>query len=402
MIYQPLAGARDLLPLDVAQKCWIEQHLQDVFQRWSYHRIITPTLERLDTLVAGGAVEPQTVIQVWDAKEGVLGLRPELTASIARAAVTRIGESEHPQRLYYNANIFRQQQGHVTSQHEFFQAGVELLGSGGWVADAEVLLLLADCLTTLGVESWHLILGEADLTRSLLQPFPAAHRHAVRQAIAQLNRVGLSELPLSPALQAHALTLLDLRGEPAQVLDQVSQLSLDPPQQQTLNTLRSLVDLLTTHPSITLDLSLIQTFDYYTGIVFEVVSQANGSQRVLGQGGRYDQLLSLYHPQGESIPGIGFSLNIEHLHQTLLATNQLPRQTAISQWLVVAETPPAIAAAFTHAQYLRGASGPLVGVEVELRHQSPEQTREQARDRRIPKIAWVNDQGSVTIESLAP
>ena len=44
MVYQPAAGARDLLPLDVAQKRWIEDRLQQVFHRWGYHRIITSTL----------------------------------------------------------------------------------------------------------------------------------------------------------------------------------------------------------------------------------------------------------------------------------------------------------------------------------------------------------------------
>ncbi len=401
-MYQPPAGARDLLPLDVAQKCWIEQRLQQVFQRWGYHRIITPTLERLDTLVAGGAVEPQTVIQVWDAEEGVLGLRPELTASIARAAVTRMEGVTHPQRLYYNANIFRQQSGHASGQHEFYQAGVELLGSSGLFADAEILLLLADCLTELGVQHWHVILGEADLTRSLLRPFPEAVRGAVRQAIAQLDRVGLANLPLNPELKDHALFLLDLRGEPAQVLQKVAQLPLDPPQHEAVTSLKALVEVLSTLPSLTLDLSLIQTFDYYTGIVFEIISDAASGQRVLGQGGRYDQLLGLYHPQGKMIPGIGFSFNVEHLHQVLLTLEKLPNQTPASHWLVVAETEAAIAAAFSHAHQLRqqNAQPPLTRVEVELSQKSPDEIRATARQQRIGKIAWVNVQGSVTIESL--
>lgn len=402
-MYQPPAGARDLLPLDVAQKCWIEQHLQQVFQRWGYHRIITPTLERLDTLVAGGAVEPQTVIQVWDAEEGVLGLRPELTASIARTAVTRMEGATHPQRLYYNANIFRQQQAHVSGQHEFYQAGVELLGSGGLLADAEILLLLADCLSVVGVQHWHVILGEADLTRSLLNPFPEAIRSDVRRAIAQLDRVGLANLSLSPELKDHALFLLDLRGEPAQVLQKVSQLPLDPPQHEAVTNLKSLVEILAPLPSLTLDLSLIQTFDYYTGVVFEIISDAESGQRILGQGGRYDQLLGLYHPQGKMMPGIGFSFNVEHLHQVLLGLGQLPTQTPASHWLVVPESEAAIAATFRHAQHLRSQNAqlPLTRVEIELSQKPPAEIRTIARQQRIAQIAWVNAQGSVTIESLA-
>jgi ATP phosphoribosyltransferase regulatory subunit len=55
---------------------------------------------------------------------------------------------------------------------EFYQAGVELLFSGGLLADAEILLLLADCFDSLAVPNWQIILGEAGLTRSLLSPFP--------------------------------------------------------------------------------------------------------------------------------------------------------------------------------------------------------------------------------------
>lgn len=400
MIYQPPIGARDLLPLDVAQKCWIEQRLQHVFHRWSYHRIITPTLERLDTLMAGGAIQLETVIQLR-ADEGVLGLRPELTASIARAAVTRMAGVTYPQRLYYNANVFRRDpESRVGSQQESYQAGVELLGRPGLLADAEVLLLLSDCLNSLGLGQWHLILGEAELTRSLLSPFPLPLRDHVRQAIADLDRVALDALSLPPELQQRALFLLDLRGKPANVLQKVAKLGLDPSQREILNNLKSLIELLGENVSLTLDLSLIQTLDYYTGVVFEVVSDGEMGQRVLGRGGRYDQLLSLYHPQGQRIPGIGFALNIEDLHQVLLPTHQLPRQTPASHWLVVPENPQAFAAALAYAQHLRTDHSSLVRVELELADRTPELVREYARHRQISQIAWVQAKGSPAIESI--
>lgn len=399
MIYQPPTGARDLLPVDVAQKQWIEHRLQDVFNGWSYHRIITPTLERLDTLVAGEAVRPETVIQVWDADEGILGLRPELTASIARAAATRMVET-YPQRLFYTANIFRRQPtGQTYGQHEFYQAGVELLGAGSVSADAEVLLLLADALSSLGLEQWHLVLGDAGLTRSLLWDFPKPLRGKVREAIAQLNYVELEQLPLEPTLRNRALKLMDLRGEPISILQQVSQWSLDATQLAAVQRLKSVVELLEGHPSVTLDLSLIQSFDYYTGLVFEVVSDSLSGQRVLGQGGRYDQLLGLYHPQGQMIPGIGFSLNMEDLQHVLMGT--LPQRTAVSHWLVVPESSELVAVAFRHAQQLRNQEG-SVRAEVEVEGRSPDQTRLYAQHRQIQQIAWVNASGSVTVETVEP
>lgn len=407
MVYQPPAGARDLLPLDVTQKRWIEHRLQQVFHRWGYHQIITSTLERLDTLMAGGAIQRSTVIQLQDLEEGTLGLRPELTASIARAAVTRMAGATYPQRLYYNANVFRRfQGGNHGRQQEFYQAGVELLGGGGSLADAEVLLLLADCLNQLMAGEWHLILGEASLTRSLLSVFPTQLQDQVRQAITHLDRVGLENLPLSTQLREHALFLFDLRGRPADVLQRVSSLELDASGREAVNNLKALIELLNeSFPAglnfpLILDLSLIRTFKYYTGIVFELVSDTEAGQRIVGQGGRYDQLLGLYHPQGQTYPSIGFALNIEDLYQVLLSTNQLPLETPASDWLVVPENTQAYIAAFTYAQTLRD-SAHLVRVEMDLGGREPDTIREYARRRRISRIAWMKAAGSPEIEILS-
>lgn len=410
MVHQPPSGARDLLPLDVAQKISIERRLQQVFHRWGYHQIITSTLERLETLMAGGAIDRSTLIQLQDAEDGELGLRPELTASIARAAAMRMaGTRWQPQRLYYNANVFRKGPDSGSGgQQEFYQAGVELLGAGGMVADAEVLLVLSECLQSLEIDDWHLVLGEAGLTATLLEAFPPNVRQKVRGAIANLDRIALETLPLSTELRERALLLFDLRGRPEEVLPIVAKLDLDLPQQAALNNLKSAIELLHQCQSkipnlkshIHLDLSLIQTFDYYTGIVFEVVSSSKTGQRVLGQGGRYDQLLGLFDPQGQNSPGIGFCLNIEDLHQVLLTEGQLPTETPASEWLVVPQTPEAGAAAFDYARKLRESTN-LVRVEIDLEsRETAEAAREYARDRRIAQIAWVNAEGLPTIETV--
>ena len=406
MVYQSPAGARDLLPLDVAQKRWIEDRLQHVFDRWGYHRIITSTLERLDTLMAGGAIDRSTVLQLQDLHDETLGLRPELTASIARAAATRMGGSTYPLRLYYNANVFRRaQENDHTRQQEFYQSGVELLGTGGLLADAEVLLLLLDCLKNLGLNQWSIVLGEAGLTRSLLAAFPLAVRNKVRRAIAHLDRITLETMSLPDGLREQALLLLDLRGNPTDVLQRVAQLKLDAYQHKALDNLKSLVDLLQSPLSprppaplpLTLDLSLIRTFDYYTGIVFEVISTGDSGTQILGQGGRYDQLLGLYHPQGQSNSGVGFSFQIEQLHRVLLPTGQLPQQTAAIDYLVVPESPQAYPEALSYAQALRDEN--QLRVELELGGRTPAEIRDCALQRRVAQIAWMKPSGAVEVEA---
>jgi len=414
MVYQPPSGARDLLPLDVAQKHWIEDRLEQVFQRWSYQRIITSTVESLETLMAGGAIDQATVIELQSPASQRLGLRPELTASIARTAVTRMARVSYPQRLYYIANVFRRAaHGSHGGQQELYQAGVELLGTGGSFADAEMLLLVIDSLAHLQIPGWHLILGNAGLTQSLLAPFPPEHQAAVRGAIAHLDRVTLETLPLDAPLRQRALQLMDLRGRPEDVLQTVSGLDLSPEQRRMVEGLKALIELLQEAiaqrppaiiPSLVLDLSLIETFDYYTGLVFEVVSDTADHQ-VLGKGGRYDNLLGVFHPDGTSYPGIGFMLSIEALHQVLMPSGQLPDATAASDWLVVPLQPAAAAAAFAYAQTIREATN-LVRVEVYLEPLAgpdpppAEAIRAIAKDRQINRIAWIRPDGLPEIETL--
>lgn len=412
MVYQTPAGARDLLPLEVAQKHWIEGRVEQVFQRWGYHRIITSTVEQLDTLMAGGAIAQDRVIEVRPGGSQRLGLRPELTASIARAAVTRMAQLSYPQRLYYTANVFRQtERSSQGGQQEFYQSGVELLGAADANADAEVLLLLAECLSSLNLQDWGLVLGDAQLTQALLRPFPPEVRPQVRQAIAQLDRVALEQLSLPNALHQRALTLFDLRGQPETVLQTTAQMDLDPEASQAVHRLKGVVDLLRqvinqggavspTVPTLVLDLSLVQPFDYYTGLVFEVVSAPHQGCQILGQGGRYDHLLGVFHPEGRSFPGVGFVLHTDALHQALLAKGHLPATTEPSEWLVVPRTPAAAAAAFTHAQTIRHSTS-LVRVEVYLADADPESVRHLARQRHIRRIAWIDTDGRPEVEALA-
>lgn len=447
MVYQPPTGARDLLPLEVTQQRWIEQRLQALFQRWGYHQIMTSTLERLDTLMAGGAVDRATVIQVQSDDDSELGLRPEVTASIARAAATRLGQAPRPLRLFYLANVFRK-----ARQREIYQAGVELLGSGTMLADAETLLLLSDCLAQLGLAQpgdkavdCSLIVGEAALTRSLLAPFPAQQRGLVLKAIAQLDRVTLEALALSSELRHIALTLLDLRGQPRAVLKKLRELPLTPPQEAIAQRLEALTELLgqrlrsrqaphaaTTDapqgpdqerekpspiiPEIILDLSLVQTFDYYSGIVFEVACRTPAGTWVVGQGGRYDQLLGLYDAKGESAPGIGFCLEIENLQQVLKSAERLPQTLPINEWLVVPWEAAAYEEAIQYAHKLKGtaepsaftgaAGGEPVRVELYLEALAEEEAiaqatvRAYAREQSIRRIAWIRPGQLPQIETL--
>jgi ATP phosphoribosyltransferase regulatory subunit len=310
----------------------------------------------------------------------------------------------YPQRLYYTANVFRRsKKGHPAGQQEHYQAGVELLGTRGTMADAETLLLLLNCLASLQLIDWQVVLGNAGLTRSLLDAFPIPIRDTVRSALATLDRVTLETLDIADELKQRAIHMLDLRGRPRDVLQRVNQLELTVEQQAIVHDLKSLVDLLEhsgRSETLILDLSLIQSFDYYTGIVFEVIANTPQGRQVVGKGGRYDNLLGVFDPKGRSYPGIGFMFRIESLHQALLTIGCLPEATPASDWLVVPRSPAATIAAFQYAQTIRDGNA-ASRVELYLEPEADGQIiRDRARDRHISHIAWLQPDGTPEIEAV--
>lgn len=389
-MYQPASGVRDLLPLDVLQKLWIEERLQRVFRRWGYERIITPTLERLETLQASGSVDLGGILQLRDAEGTSLGLRPDPTPSLARAVATRLKDIPWPVRLSYQTNVFRT----TARPQEFYQAGVELIGAGGTFADAEVLLLLGEALAELQLSGWTLILGSVGFTRAWLAQVPEGMRRRMRQALASLDRVAvLSDPGLPEVVREGLLLLFDLRGDPPSVLARANALSPVEAERAELHSLATLVGWLAERGvPVVLDLSLVEDFDYYTGIIFEVTA----ADRLVGRGGRYDELLASY---GRPAPGAGFALNLDALQQVLQGGGSLPDTTEGGGWLVVPESPRAWPQALAVAAELR--ADQIARVELELTGRTATAALDYARGRGMAQVLWVGTDGSSKTEILS-
>ena len=94
MALQPASGVRDLNPQQVQRNQELRETLAGVFRLWGFEEVTPPRIERMDTLKAGGAIDSRDIVRL--VADEPLGLRPELTASIARAACTRLQERHRP------------------------------------------------------------------------------------------------------------------------------------------------------------------------------------------------------------------------------------------------------------------------------------------------------------------
>ena len=331
MALQPAAGARDLNPREVDGNRWLCDQLAEVYRRWGYAEVAPPLVERLETLEAGGGIRNQELARL--ASDEPLGLRPEMTASIARAACTRLATRPRPLRLWSSGAVFRSVVSDV-GQHrleERLQSGVELLGadaSQALVADAELLRLLLACLRQLQVKAEQrptLLLGHHGVLTALLDQVPSDQQLAVRQALITFDPLALAALEL-PAHQRQGLQqLMRLRGDVKAVLYQLEQL-LGPSAllDQLAGTLSSVASVAEQQGvRLQLDPSFQPHFDLYDGLVLKLVCHGTVAPLAIASGGRYDALVARF---GGAAGGMGFSFDIEAIRDLLGTETTAPQR----------------------------------------------------------------------------
>src|ERR1041385_1990152 len=132
----------------------IEETALAVFEGWSYEEITTPTVDYYSLFEQGMGNDASNSFRFMDADGKLLAVRPDVTSSVARAAVTLLKQRERPLRLWYVAPVFRQ---HAKSQAEFrrelTQIGCELFGVSGDAAEIEILLIACEVFDRLGLRN---------------------------------------------------------------------------------------------------------------------------------------------------------------------------------------------------------------------------------------------------------
>ena len=314
-------GTKDILPTDAALKRIMENGLVRLFLAWGYKEVITPTFEYHETLKAGAPdTADDSSFRFFDRNGRMLALRPDMTTPIARVAVMRMKEYPLPLRLFYLANVFRQEETQAGRQCEFYQAGVELLGAGGVAADAEVVTLAVESLLAAGLTDFQVCLGQVDFISGIMSEagLDAPTGHKVKQALIERNMVGLAELleecRMEPGIRQLLQQLPMLHGK-KEMLQEIKGQVKNKISQAALDNLAEIYDLLEHYGIdryVMFDLGIIRDFDYYTGMVFETYTTGLGYP-ICG-GGRYDRMAAAF---GREQPATGFAMGIERVLMAL-------------------------------------------------------------------------------------
>ena len=318
MALQPATGARDLNPKQVQQNQHLREQLATVYRHWGYDEVSPPQVERLDTLMAGGAIASHDVVRL--VADDPLGLRPEMTASIARAACTRLKDRPRPLRLCACGTIFESrtaEEGGLCIE-EKLHSGVELFGVKDLAAELELLTLLLEAMNALSLLGEHqpkLLIGHTALMELVLAPFEQPMREDIRTCLIQYDRLGLEAMGLDSSDLKRLVNLLDCRGTPKTILDLLGEHFGS---QTVLNDLnRVFVHLSPLAQQQSLALQLDPTFhphhQLYDGLVFQLVCQGVSAPVVIARGGRYDGLVERCGESEANAAGVGFSFCLDDI-----------------------------------------------------------------------------------------
>jgi len=318
-------GFRDILPQEALARERISSTVRDCCSAHGYLPVETPLLEDRDALERGGRIKGSP-FQLFDVDGSLLTLRPDLTLPIARLIATRVGADELPVRFRYVAPVVREESSLKGQPRQFTQLGVELVGDEGTASETEVVRLLSEVLSTLEVPAWRIVFGSVTPLTSLLDECaPSAEfRERALALVHESDLVGLDELVasaggcLSPAA-ARAIRVVPRLNGGVEVIERIDALlaaaGVTPEARGTTELARLVgnLDDLFEEGRVSFDFSIINSFDYYTGIIFK--GYAEGIAASLASGGRYDAVLkNLGRPD---VAACGFAISLERLQEIL-------------------------------------------------------------------------------------
>src|SRR5947209_1953957 len=296
-------GLIDLLPPDAEAEAEAVSAVMNVFALHGYQRVKPPLLEFEEGLLTGsGAATADQTFRLMDPESRrMMGLRADMTPQVARIATTRLGHYPRPLRLSYAGQCLRVHGTQLAPDRQVAQAGIELIGVDNPAADAEIVLLAAEALASVGLHRVSFDLTVPPLAPALL--YEAGIEGALRTKLTHaLDRKDAAAVAQFGGSAAPLLTELLLAAGPVgRALEVLQSVRLGPGSRALCDRLATMVAAIQARSAgirLTVDPLEFRGFHYYTGTCVTVF--APGHHEELGRGGRY--------MSGEQEPATGLTL----------------------------------------------------------------------------------------------
>ena len=310
MKIQSIRGTRDILPDQIQQWHYVYDILKRTSEKYGFEEYRTPIFEKTEVFKRSIGEETDIVNKEMytflDKGGDSITLRPEMTAAIVRSIIqNNLNQIHNIIRVWYFGPFFRYERPQKGRLRQFHQYGAELIGSPFPEADAEIIDLAISIINDFGIKDYQLLINSLGNSVS---------RQNYKSALVEYFNSNIEHLSQESKQR--------LISNPLRILD-----SKDPSEKDVISNAPSVLDYFDSesrdHFELVLELlkssgidyeispQLVRGLDYYSHTVFELRSNALGSQDSFAGGGRYDELFS---QMGEKpTPAVGFAMGIERL-----------------------------------------------------------------------------------------
>ena len=295
----------------------LKEKLNQLYEGYGYRKFRMSKFEEYDLYAQNkDFLKKGHIITFTDIDGSLKALKPDITLSIMK---NNSGDSE---KVYYNETVYREMGG---SFQEIMQVGVESVGCMDPYAQAEVIALAAKSLATLS-EEYVLEVSDVGFVGCLLDRMELSGecREQIVELIAQKNAPGVQALAKQGKLSApdaeDILRLMENYAPLKEGIARAEELARDERSREALEQLAVTAGLLESFrldAQVRLDFSLVNSMDYYNGVIFQGFLP-DVPFPVLS-GGRYD---NLPRKMGKQVGAIGFALYMGRLERFLRQERQ--------------------------------------------------------------------------------
>lgn len=308
-------GFRDYLPTDSLKRQFVINKIIQVFQKFGFQPLETPTLEFEETLTGKYGEEERLIYKFQTMGGDKVALKYDQTVPLARVVAQYGSTGEQkiqiPFKRYQIQPAYRGESPQKGRYREFLQCDADIVGPSNPLVDAEILAVIYEVYKNLGLE---VVIKVND--RSLLTEIEPKYL----SVLDKLNKIGKEGVLRELALKGLS------ESEADKLFEKVTSFE---PTDNLKETLRLYIKMGYPEDSIKFEPTLVRGLDYYTGIIMETVLKDSESLS-LGGGGRYDKMIGKF--SGVDLGACGFSVGLE---RTIEAMEELGKLESIPQTKVL-------------------------------------------------------------------
>lgn len=350
-------GTRDFSPVEMAKRNYIFNTIREVFYRYGFQQIETPSMENLSTLMGKYGEEGDKLLfkiqNSGDYFSGLTdeellsrnaaklagkfcekGLRYDLTVPFARYVVMHRDEITFPFKRFQIQPVWRADRPQKGRYREFYQCDADVVGSNSLLNEVELVQMIDAVFQKFGIRVSIKINNRKILT-GIAEIIGEADKIVdITVAIDKLDKIGLDNVNAE----------LASKGIPQEAIDKLQPIILlSGSNEEKLATLKNVLAASETglkgveesefilktiaglgiQSEVELDLTLARGLNYYTGAIFEVKALDVQIGSISG-GGRYDNLTGVFGMEGMS--GVGISFGADRIYDVLNQLNLYPKE----------------------------------------------------------------------------